>query len=97
MPFMRPLLDWHGISRGLNLEEKDMIKFAIAGGVLMIGTLLAAEMATAAPVALQPGVSGVAGTLVEKAKYCRFWNDRCAWKCGGGGYCYRRCLWRHGC
>ena len=76
-----------------------MIKFAIAGGVLMIGTLLSAEMATAAPVGLQPGVRGVAGTLVEEAKYCRFWRDRCAWKCGGwgGDRCYRRCLWAHYC
>jgi hypothetical protein len=73
-----------------------VIKFAI-GGVLMIGIMLSAAITSAAPVALlpTPGVD-LAGTLVEKAKYCRFWQRRCAWK-SWDRYSYRRCLWEHGC
>jgi hypothetical protein len=76
-----------------------MIKFLI-GGVLMIGILLSSEMTSAAPVALQPTpvVSGLAGTLVEKAKtnYCGFWLRRCAKK-SWDRRSYRYCLWEHGC
>jgi hypothetical protein len=76
-----------------------MIKFTI-GGVLTIGILLSAEMTSAAPVAIQPtpGIGGLAGTLVEKAKtnYCRFWQQRCADK-SWNRRSYWYCLREHGC
>ena len=78
-----------------------MTRLAIAGGVLLIGSVFAAELAAAQPAALRPALTaGVAvGALVEKAqwRYCRYWGHECARRWGWGDFGYRRCLWRHGC
>jgi hypothetical protein len=77
-----------------------MFKSAIAGGMLLIGTLLPAAMASAAPMSPQPpSVADVSASLIEKAQwgYCRYWRHTCAQRWGWGDYGFRRCLWRHGC
>jgi hypothetical protein len=78
-----------------------MTRLAIAGGVLLIGSVFAAELAAAQPAALRPTLTAgtAAGALVEKAqwRYCRYWRHECARRWGWGDYGYRRCLWRHGC
>lgn len=71
--------------------------FVVAAGISLVGLILAAPAASAAPFTpIEQTAWGQSQVQKVHYSYCRRWNRECRAR-WGGGWRYRRCMRIHGC
>jgi hypothetical protein len=74
-------------------------KLTFVSSALVLGTLIAPQMSSAASFSPAAGFNASDSSLVQTVQYrsCGYWRRECADRWGWGTWRWRRCLARHDC